>query len=397
MSKDRKVGGVVIMHPNHNNYGTALQGLATVRVIQSMGYSFRIIRYRKQRSVWELLKVLPGYIRSGAVRQWLNSRKHRKAWKEHPNYARNVEKRTEKCNAFKKGTFEPLCDYYTGWKSLQRGSKNYDVIFVGSDQVWGPMSLYAGFYNLLFVDESVPKFSYSSSFGKSLIMRHQKKGVANFLNKLDSIGVRETRGAEIVKELTGRDASVVADPTLLLSRDEWEKEIIMSDAAIGEPYILCYMLGPRQDNRAAVMRLGKELGLKVLTFNHMDWYEPADEGFGDIQNYDSDCLDFVKLLSNAEFVVTDSFHCTAFSIIFHKKFLTFYRLRPIDIKSSHSRIESILDLLGLSDRAVKLTGDDCNIVSLLQKTPNWDDVDNRLNNLRRESMVFLKQSLEIKK
>lgn len=397
MNSKRKVGGVVIMHPNHNNYGTSLQGLATVRVIQGLGYPFRIIRYRKQRSMCEIARTFLGYVRSGAIQQWLSRRKHRKAKKVHPDYAQNVTLRTKKCNAFKAKYLEPLCDYYTGWEALKDGSKNYDVIFVGSDQVWGPLSLYAGFYNLIFVDKSVPQFSYSSSFGKSYIMNHQKKGVARFLNKMDAIGVREIRGAEIVKELTGREATVVADPTLLLTRQDWEKEIEKSDVKIDEPYILCYMLGPRRDNREAVTQLGKRLGMKVVSFNHMDWYEPADEGFGDIQNYNCDCLDFVKLVSNANYVVTDSFHCTVFSIIFHKKFLTFYRLKPTDKKSSHSRIESLLGLMGMRERAVTLVEDGANLCQLINQTPKWESIDEKLFKLRKSSVNFLANCLEIQK
>lgn len=383
------------MHPGQNNYGTSLQGLATIRVIQSLGYPFRIIRYNKKRSILEVIKTLPGYLRSGALNSFLHSRKQRKLTAEHPEFARIKNERTEAVNRFKAKHLEPLCDYYTGWDALCEGSKNYDVVFVGSDQVWGPLSLYAGFYNLMFVDKSVPQFSYSSSFGKSFIMDHQKKGVARFLNKMDAIAVREVRGAEIVKELTGRDATVVADPTLLLTKEQWEAEIEDSKAEYKEKYILCYMLGPRTDNREAVTRLGKELGLKVVTFNHMDWYEPADEGFGDITDSNSDCLDFVKLLANAEYVVTDSFHCSVFSIIFHKKFLTFYRLNPSDKKSSHSRIDSLLGLMGLQDRAVKDTTTD--LKPALTKDADWTVVDKNLDALRQESMEFLTKALEIKK
>jgi len=397
MAEKRKVGGVVIMHPNHNNYGTSLQGLATVRVIQKLGYPFRIIRYNKKRSLWDVITTLPGYLRSGVWESIKTDRRNKKMQKLHPDYMENIKKRTEICNAFKEQYLYPLCDYYTGWKDLAEGSKNYDVIFVGSDQVWGPLSLYAGFYNLLFVDKTVPQFSYSSSFGKSFIMDHQKKGVANFLNKMDAIGVREVRGAEIVKELTGREATIVADPTLLLTRQEWEGQIKDSTAVINEPYILCYILGPRTDNRDAVMDLGKKLGLKVVSFNHMDWYEPADEYFGDIQNYSSNCLDFVKLLSNAEYVVTDSFHCTVFSIIFHKNFLTLYRLKPTDKRSSHSRIESLLGLMGLERRAVKLMEDNEDLVSIINMKTDWELIDNKLNDLRNDSMDFLKRCLELKK
>lgn len=395
MERKRKVGGVVIMHPNHNNYGTALQGLATVEIMKSLGYPFRIIRYNKQRSIWNIIRTLPGYLCSGALDTIKVQRRNKKMRAKHPDYVNNINLRTEKCNAFKNKYFEPLCDYYTGWDSLVEGSKNYDVIFVGSDQVWSPLSLYAGFYNLMFVDKSIPQFSYSSSFGKSIIMNHQKKGVARFLNKMDAISVREVRGAEIVKELTGRNATVVADPTLLLKRNQWEKLIGDSKAEIKEKYILCYMLGPRADNRETVTRLGKELGLKVVTFNHMDHYEPADEGFGDIKNYTCDCLDFVKLISNAEYVVTDSFHCTVFAILFHKKFLTFYRLNPSDKKSTHSRIDSILGLMGLQDHIVKNTN--ASYISLLTNDVDWLLVDEKLDELRHESMVFLKKALEMQK
>lgn len=398
MEKMRRVGGVVIMRPGQNNYGTSLQGLATIRVIQKLGYPFRIIRYNKRRSIGDIVCTLPGYLRSGLLQSILHRSLQKKMKRQHPDYARITAERTEAVNQFKQKYLEPLCDYYTGWKNLCEGSKNYDVVFVGSDQVWGPLSLYAGFYNLMFVDKSVPQFSYSSSFGKSFIMRHQEKGVAKFLKKMDAIGVREIRGAEIVRELTGREATVVADPTMLLSKEEWEDAIRDSDAEINAPYILCYMLGPRTDNRRAVTALGQLLGIKIVTFNHMDWYEPADENFGDIVNSNSDCLDFVKLLKNAEYVLTDSFHCSVFSIIFHKKFLTFYRLPITNKQSSHSRIDSILKLMHLEERIIR----NCDIrqadlAEALKEDIDWPDVDKALNELREQSVKFLTEALEIRK
>jgi hypothetical protein len=396
-TQKRKVGGVVIMRPNHNNYGTSLQGFATIKVIEKLGYPFRIIRYNKKRAIKELLLTLPGLLRSGALQQFLKGRERRKFRQTHPEYANLVKKRTDTVNKFKDKYFEPLCDYYTGWNALKNGSKNYDIVFVGSDQVWSPMSLYAGFYNLMFVDESVPQFSYASSFGKSFIMKHQKKGVAKFLNKMDAIGVREIRGKEIVEELTSKKATVVADPTLLLSQSDWIETISASTAKIDCPYILCYMLGPREDNRKAVIELSKQTGLKIVVFRHMDYYEPADEHFGDIPIYDADCLDFVKLLSNAEYVVTDSFHCSVFSILFHKNFLTFYRLKPTDKRSSHSRIDSLLSLFGLQDRICTLDESDCNLLDKINKMVDWNTVDQNLEKYRTNSLAFLQECLEMKK
>ena len=395
MTDKRKVGAVIIMHPNHNNYGTALQGLASIRIVQSLGYTLRIIRYHKKRSFWDLITTLPGYIRSGALEMIRSQQQTKKMRKENPTYAKIVNERTKVCNEFKSKYFEPLCDYYTGWDALCNGSMNYDVIFVGSDQVWSPLSLYAGFYNLMFVNNCVPQFSYSSSFGVSKILNHQKKRVARFLNKMDAIAVREVRGAEIVKELTGRDAIIAADPTLLLSKEQWEEAIKDSKAEIKTKYILCYMLGPRADNREAVTHLGKKLGLKVVTFNHMDRYVAADEGFGDEINSSSDCLDFVKLLANAEYVVTDSFHCSVFSLLFHKQFLTFYRIDPKDRKSTHSRIDSLMDLTGTFSRVVKDVSAD--LSSVIISEIDWSIVDDNIQKLREESMAFFKNALELKK
>ena len=84
----RKVGGVVIMHPGQNNYGTSLQGLATIRVIQSLGYPFRIIRYNKKRTLTDIIKTLPGYLRSGALNSFLHSHKQKKLTKQYIDFAR---------------------------------------------------------------------------------------------------------------------------------------------------------------------------------------------------------------------------------------------------------------------------------------------------------------------
>jgi hypothetical protein len=393
-SKKRKVGGVIIMHQNHNNYGTSLQGFATVKIVEKLGYELRIIRYNKRRTIGELIRTLPGLIRSGAIKTFVARRKSEKIKKKHPKYAALVDERTKVVNQFKQKFFEPLCDYYTGWKALCEGAKNYDIVFVGSDQVWGPLSLYAGFYNLMFVDKIIPQFSYASSFGRSFIMDHQIKGVASFLNKMDAIGVREIRGKEIVEELTDKEATVVADPTLLLAREDWEKAIVDSRAHIDGTYILCYMLGPRVDNRETVTLLGKQLNMKVVVFRHMDWYEPADEKFGDISVNDADCLDFVKLLKNAAYVVTDSFHCSVFSILFEKQFLTFYRLETTDRHSSHSRIDGLMETLGLKERICINTN---NVVAQINKSIDWKLVERTLLLYREKSMDFLRHSLEIKK
>lgn len=380
------------MHPNHNNYGTSLQGFATVASIQKLNYPFRIIRYKKRRSIVDLFSTLPGLIRSGAVKE-MRSRLYQKAFNVfNPSYVELIADRTTAVNKFKAKFFDCISDYYVGYDSLCEGSKNYDVVFIGSDQVWGPLSLYSKFYNLLFVNKNIPQFSYASSFGVSSIFKWQQKETKKYLDKMDIIGVREVRGKEIVEELSKHNAKVVVDPTMLLSKEDWEKYTLNSKSNINEPYILTYILGPRRDIREEIIALGKKTGLKIVSFRHMDWYEPADDNFGDIPIYNADPLDFINLLSKAKYVCTDSFHGTVFSIIFNKNFLTFYRQLPTSSKSTHSRIDSLLGLFNLNDR---LFHNDA--MSEVSKEINYNQVNSILKTLREDSRDFLIKALEITK
>lgn len=390
--KKRIVGGVVIMHPNHNNYGTSLQGFATVKILQKLDYPFRIIRYKKRRSLSEILKTAPGLMKSGAFGELRTQLFKRLDKILHKEYAKNIKIRTNIINEFKAKYFDAISDYYKGYPNLCKGSKKYDVIFVGSDQVWGPLSLYSKFYNLFFVDKAVPQFSYASSFGVSNIFPWQLNGTKAYLDKMDAIGVREIRGKEIVDSLSFNKAKVVVDPTMLLSKDEWEQAMVASSYNMDEPYLFSYILGPRKDIRKEIMELGRKTGLKVISFNHTDWYESADENFGDIPIYNANPLDFIKLLRNAAYVCTDSFHGTVFSIIFHKKFLTFYRQQPTSSKSTHSRIDSLLGTFHLQERLCK--NDPFNQIV---RPIDYKNVDIILDRLRKDSMDFLKDSLELEK
>lgn len=392
-NNNQKVGAVIIMHPDHNNYGTSLQGFATIKTLEKLGYLFRIIRYNKKRSLKEILTTAPGLIRSGALKS-LKSQIFKHLYiKTHKKDAFNIANRTRVVNRFKNKYFDSVADYYVGYSNLCNGSKNYDVIFVGSDQVWGPLSLYSRFYNLLFVDKSVPTFSYASSFGVSEIFPWQIKGTKMYLDKMDLIGVRETRGKEIVDSISRNNATVVADPTILLSREEWTEYASGSTFEIQEPYILSYVLGSRKDIRNEIMKLGEKTGLKVVSFPHLDWYESQDVGFGDIPVYNADPLDFIKLLNKAEFVCTDSFHGTIFSIIFHKKFITFYRQDPLKPRSTHSRIDSLLGLFNLKNRLFQNEDIHKQIIQVI----DYIVVDKKLMKFREDSIEFMKSGLELRK
>lgn len=390
MTDRKKVGAVVVIHPNQNNYGTSLQGFATIKLIELLGHDYEIIRYIKKRSLFEIARILPMYLMSGGfynMKRWFIKKFHAKHTAE---FAEDNAVRTRTMNAFKEKYFKPRSHFYEGYADLQKGSRNYDVIFVGSDQVWTPASLYSKFYNLLFVDDAVRKFSYASSFGVARIPARQHKKTAHYLNRLDAIGVREISGKNIVESLTSKQATVVLDPTLLLSKEKWES-FVDAPQKYNEPYIFCYILGSNDMTRKAVDELKKATGLKVVYLRHVDEYNRDDDTMGDYAPFDVSPLDFVNLIRHASYVLTDSFHGSIFSIIFNKQFITFYRYiqDSNSITNKNSRIDSLFDIFGLKDRIFRN-----NIVTEINRPIDFASVNTILERERNKSLAFLKGNLE---
>lgn len=387
MENKKKIGCVIAYTKGHNNYGTSLQGYAMLKKIQQLGYEVEVIQYTKRLSVWQKMKFVVNALRAG---EWKNI-KHRltdkQILKKYPAYAAGIAERTKAVDAYKQKKLTPLFHEYIGYDALHKGSLNYDAVVVGSDQVWTPMSLPNKFFNLLFVDDRVRKVAYASSFGVSEIPSFQRKATGAYLDRFYKIGVREQRGKEIVEELSHQKATIVADPTMLLSREEWEQEIADAHTTTNEPYIFCYFLGTNQEARKAANELKAKTGYKIITIRHMDEYVPEDEQFGDEAPYSIDPNDFVKYISRAAYICTDSFHCTVFSILFHRQFMTFYRFAATNKTGRNSRIDSLFNILGLQDRLY------AGNVFAIDHLITYDKVDEKLKKLRENSLAFLKSSL----
>lgn len=386
--KIHKIGCVIAYTEGHNNYGTSLQGYAMLKKIQQLGYEVEVINYEKHLSLPQKIKFVVNAIRAGEWKNIMERLRVKQVKKCHPQYALNIAERTKAVNAYKAKKLLPLFHTYIGYEALHKGSLNYDAVVVGSDQVWTPMSLPNKFFNLLFVDDSVRKVAYASSFGVSEIPPFQRKATGAYLDRFYKIGVREERGKEIVDELSHQKATVVADPTLLLTREEWMAEISEAKPDEKEPYIFCYFLGTNKEARMAANELKQKTGYKIITIRHMDEYVPEDELFGDEAPYDVDPNDFVRYISQAAYVCTDSFHCTVFSILFHRQFMTFYRFAIGSKTGRNSRIDSLFNLLGLQERLYKSD------ISKILADINYELVESKLSALRSESIDFLKNSLE---
>ena len=156
----------------------------------------------------------------------------------------------------------------------------------------------------------------------------------------------------------------------------------------GEPYIFCYLISPNKEARIQAKKLSERTGLPIITIKHMEQYREIDETIGGEAPYAVDPNDFVRYISRARYVCTDSFHCSVFSIIFHRQFMTFYRTSSQDKTNRNSRIDSLFDVLGVSKDHIYF-GD----MELIDSPVEWHTIDNNLESLRKESLKFLHDAL----
>lgn len=229
---------------------------------------------------------------------------------------------------FRKDKFTKLSPILVGYDNLCKGANRYSAVVTGSDQLWSPAGLPTNFYNLMFVPDHIRKISIASSFGVKTIPWYQVSRTREYLNRIEFISMRENRGSEIVKELTGRNVPTILDPVFIFNESEW-LELIPMNTEYEEPYIFAYFLGANHTHREAVKSVAKQLGCKIVTLRHLDQYVENDERFGDFAPYDVDPARFLNLLRGAKYVCTDSFHGSVFSIIHHKPFVTFNRYDEI--------------------------------------------------------------------
>lgn len=371
----------------HKNYGSQLQSYATTVELARRNIDFEVIRYKKKITPLLLVKSLPRLLNPVFINDRIIETSQKKMMlKLHPQLAQDNAVRNAAFDKFSQSRFKKLSPVYYGYEQLKEQSKKYTAVMVGSDQLWSPSGITSNFYNLMFADNNTVKISYATSFGVSQINPRYHKIYNTFLNRLNFISVRENSGKKIVEELSSNKAEVVCDPVILLDAEQWLKEI-PNKRLYDEPYIFAYFLGKSAEYRDAVTKFAKQKGLKIVTEPHMDSYNKADENFGDYTPFDIGPAEFVNLIRNAEYVFTDSFHGSVFSMLYQKHFLVFNRYSDNSSSSKNSRIDSFCKNYGLSDR--RYNG---NIADVENKI-NYEDVLGKVDEHRQKSKAFLDRAL----
>ena len=379
--------GICICY-QHRNYGSQLQSYATTVELKKRGIDFEIIRYKKKVTPALLIKSLPRLLNPVFISDRVMVRYKKNLMLQlKPELKQQNNTRNSSLAKFSKERFTNLSPVYYGYDELCKASAKYDGVMVGSDQLWAPGGITSNFYNLMFADESTLKLSYAASFGVSQVEPKLHELYNKFLSRMDFISVRENSGKKLDEELSSNTAEVVVDPVLLLDGDEWLEEI-PNEKKYDEPYIFAYFLGTSAQYRKAVTEFAKKKGLKIVTSHHMDSYNKVDENFGDYAPFDVGPAEFVNLIRNAEYVFTDSFHGSVFSMLYKKKFMVFNRYSDASISSKNSRIASFCENYDLKDR--RFGGN----IDAVDNEINYDAVLKKADEHRRQSKAFLDKALE---
>ena len=377
-----------------HNYGSMLQAYATQMALDNLNIENETInisgfwsQHRKKQMKYFAKAALTSDIllskagmAENVVRKKLPGSK----------YAQNIKRRDEKFKEFKKEYFN-LTEPLPSISALSEYTKDhYSSVLVGSDQLWLPANIAGDYYTLNWVPEVLNTVSYATSFGQSTLPQKSTEKARIFLNRIKHLSVREVSGQKLIKELIGRDAPVVCDPTLLFTGEEWML-IQQKESIINEPYIFVYFLGSNPPHREFVKRLKAETGCKIVALIHLDEYIKGDDNYADETPWNIGPAEFLNLIRNASYICTDSFHCSVFSMLYERNFFSFRRYTRKTTFSTNSRLDTLFTTTGISNRI--LNGNEM-VTECLGRKINYDSVLENIKNFREFSMKYLISSLK---
>lgn len=351
--------GVVTFH-NAINYGAVLQMYALQQVLKEYGCKVETLNY-------DCKKISKSYniIRFNSAKELLFSLLHARS---------EIEK---------KKRFNDFVNKYINLsatlerKDLEEYSKKYDFVITGSDQVWNyNLTDSDEFYFLNFVAPE-KRCSYAASMAIDSIPAEKREFYRRNLKDFNNLSMREKSGADVVSNIVERPVTVDLDPVFLLRKKDWGGLV---ENKIKSTYILVYM--PRENTARFVKKLSNMTGLNVVTIGSYKSVLNSSQNCGEYYpSYGP--KEFVELIYGAAYVVTGSFHATAFSIIFNKEFF-------VEIpKNIGSRISDLLTMVGLENRTF------CDEEPKLDKPINWDNINDIVDSKRLESLNNIKKYLEL--
>lgn len=363
----------IITLTSHTNYGWILQAYALQTVLTRMGHEVNIIEECPRST--SFIRYVYRFVKRMVQKVWKN--------RKLPLF---LEKDLKACSIRP----QLFIDENLAIRRIESFSflteTDYDAYVVGSDQIWRPKYFSSNITNA-FLEFSkgwnVKRLAYASSFGTSNWEYSEEQEVAcrELIRQFDAVLVRENSGVDLCREHFEIKARHVADPTLLLMAKDYVSLYKKADTLKSAGTLLTYVLDETPQKHAIVEALAKEKALVPFRINSpmFDYSKSLDE------RKQPSLETWLRGFSDAEFVVTDSFHGCVFSIIFHKQFIVI-----ANEKRGLSRIQSLLKKMGLEDRLLSSSWNGC--MAELMKI-DYKMVDDTLYRWRNESITLLQHAL----
>lgn len=378
----KKTIGIITMHAI-DNFGSYLQTVALHNYLKKIGYSPTVIDYAYPnklhlttgKSHLNISTIHPKFTLSSfleKVRVRINMIIFRTAQKRQALFRSFYDK------------YVNFTRHYATADDLIADIPNFDIYIAGSDQIWNPEFVGNDTSFLLsWVPNDRKKISYSSSFSISEIPFDYKKSYQKWLKRFEYISVREV--SNICNELLGHDVPVTLDPTFLLSKNDWTKYFNKKPIVEGE-YIFCYILkykfNPYPYVRELINKIKEQTGYKVVIIDGPK--NMIDKKWCNISNIGP--AEFLNLIYNSKFVVTTSFHGTAFSVNFEKNFISLIN----DEATLDNRQKSLLQKMDMEEC---LLAKNTPLEDVVLPTIDYALKRERINELKKQSVDYLKEAL----
>lgn len=371
---DMKIA-ILTLYYKSSNYGGILQSYALQHFLQLQGHDCKQISYildsgykgYKKKIIWNRFKEIIKIV----IRQ--------KWYLKHREYARNIY------------NFADTIPHTKALKANQLStiSDNFDAFIVGSDQVWNPI----GWQSTMFLDflpENKLCFSYAASIARSKLTKEEIDFIKNHVQRFKYVSVREQQSADMLnKAMIGKDVLVMPDPTFLLSNEDWIG--LSAPRLVKENYVFAYFLGTNFKQREDAISFAEKKGMKIFFIPYMNkcsfkW----DKEHEKYMIYNIGVPEFLSIIKNATYVITDSFHGAVFSSIFKTPFVVLNRFDEGDKNSMNSRIVTLMKTLNIQREFSSLD---------MNKDYNFTDIeiksiDEAFADQKAKGISFLKEILE---
>ncbi len=347
------------------NYGAVLQAFALCKFINNMGVECEVIDYRSipLEETYKIFDFKRNNLIAGVLKGLIKGH--------------IIAKKKKKFNVFLSSCISLSKNQYEK-EELKSLNKEYDAFITGSDQVWSPSCVgFDGAYFLTFAEDK-KKNSYAASIGCKSIPENKKEEYKKRLNGYKNISLREENAVDILRKIgIASDMDVNIDPTFLLSSDIYSNIAIKPSE---EKYILVFSVNMPVNLLEYAKKLAALKNLKVIYIND----KPIMRVKGIEYKTAVSPEEFLGYIKNAEYVATNSFHGTAFSVIFHKQFFVEYHTK----NGRNSRAEELLNKLNITGREI------ISEEPLKDTSIDWESVDNVIGNERVKSINYLKKIIK---